>query len=141
MRSLFGCWGLYQGGVFIAGIAKKVESREVAIGVEVIVMKEAMCFCRDQGMLQISLEGDSIQFPCSIKEREAQVRMGLVNKNLGNVMSELQEFCYYKITMVQTNENRVAFSLAKQVIFIESVFVWKERAPNCLMPFFLYDIP
>ncbi|CAK9150980.1 unnamed protein product, partial [Ilex paraguariensis] len=56
----------------LAGTTKKVKSREVAIRVEVIVTKEAMCFCRDQGMLQMSLEGDSIQFMHSIKEREAQ---------------------------------------------------------------------
>ena len=42
--------------------------------------------------------------------------------------------------MVRRNLNRVAFSLAKQARLVESLFVWKERALDFLMPLLFYDI-
>lgn len=120
-------------GFVIAAQCKKIPIIQEPVMVEATAAREVVEFCRDVGIQDVIMEGDSLQVVQAFEDPGVNFRPfgQVVEEDAKSILGKLRS---WKINHVKRDANMAAHTLAKFGLTCTMEHVWMEEIPECIFP-------
>lgn len=117
-------------GNVIAGLSKPITAVYDTVSAEAFAALCAVEFCREVGIQDIILEGDSLLVVKALNDSNPNwLRYGQIIEDTRLVLGSLRS---WNVQHVKQEANAAAHGLAKNAISISTDHIWLEEIPHCI---------